>query len=36
MRRRRNLVFGVLAVGVIMSALVAVMLFFMGQSHPRF
>ena len=35
-RRRTKLVFGVLAVGIVMSVLVAVGLVYMGQMHPRF
>ena len=35
-RRRIKVVFGVLAVGVIMSILVAVGLVYLGQMHPRF
>jgi hypothetical protein len=35
-RRRTRLVVGVLAVGLIMSALVAVALIYMGQARPRF
>ena len=35
-RRRAKLVFGVLAVAIVMSALVAVALIYMGQTHPRF
>ena len=35
-RRRRKLVFAVLAVGIVMSALVAVALIYMAQTHPRF
>jgi len=34
-RRRAKLVFAVLAVGMVMSALVAVTLIYMGQMHPR-
>jgi hypothetical protein len=34
-RRRVKLVFGVLAVGIVMSALVAIALIYMGQMHPR-
>jgi len=34
-RRRVKLVFGVLAVAIVMSALVAVGLIYMGQMHPR-
>ena len=34
-RRRAKLVFAVLAVGIVMSALVAVALIYMGQMHPR-
>ena len=34
-RRRAQLVFAVLAVGIVMSALVAVALIYMGQVHPR-
>jgi hypothetical protein len=35
-RRRRKLVFAVLAVGIIMSGLVTMMLLYMGQARPRF
>jgi hypothetical protein len=35
-RRRTKLVFAVLAVGIVMSVLVAVGLVYMGQMHPRF
>ena len=35
-RRSAKLVFAVLAVGIVMSALVAVALIYMGQMHPRF
>jgi hypothetical protein len=35
-RRRTKLVFGVLAVGIVMSVLVAVGLVYLGQTHPRF
>ena len=35
-RRRRKLVFGVFAVGIIASALVAVALFYMSQARPHF
>jgi len=35
-RRRTKLVFAVLAVGIVMSLLVAVGLVYMGQTHPRF
>jgi hypothetical protein len=35
-RRRRNIVFAVLAVGIVMSAVVAVVLVYMGQIHPGF
>jgi hypothetical protein len=35
-RRRTQLVFAVLAVGLIMSALVAAGLIYLGQTHPRF
>jgi hypothetical protein len=35
-RRRRNLVFGVLAVAVIASVLLAVALFYMGRAKPGF
>ena len=35
-RKRIRVVFGVLAVGIVMSALVGVALFYMGQSHPHF
>jgi hypothetical protein len=35
-RRRAKLVVAVLAVGIVMSALVAVALIYMGQAHPRF
>ena len=35
-RRRAKIVFGVLAVGIVMSVLVAVGLVYMGQMHPRF
>ena len=34
-RRRRKLMFAVLAVAIVMSALVAVGLIYMGQLHPR-
>lgn len=34
-RRRAKLVFAVLAVGIVMSALVAIALIYMGQAHPR-
>jgi hypothetical protein len=34
-RRRAKVVFGVLAVGIVMSALVAIALIYMGQMHPR-
>jgi hypothetical protein len=34
-RRRVKLVFGVLAVGIIMSVLVAFGLVYLGQAHPR-
>jgi hypothetical protein len=34
-RRRAKLVLGVLAVGIVMSALVAVALIYMGQMHAR-
>jgi len=35
-RRRTKLVFAVLAVGIVMSLLVAVGLVYMGETHPRF
>jgi hypothetical protein len=35
-QRRRKLVFGVLAVGIIASALVAIALFYMSQAISRF
>ncbi len=35
-RRSVKLVLAVLAVGIVMSALVAVALIYMGQTHPRF
>jgi hypothetical protein len=35
-RRRTKVVFGVLAVGIVMSVLVAVGLVYIGQMHPRF
>ena len=35
-RRKIKIVFAVLAVGIVMSAVVAVMLVCMGQIHPRF
>ena len=35
-RRRAKLVCAVLAVGIVMSVLVAVGLVYMGQMHPRF
>jgi hypothetical protein len=35
-RRRAKIVFGVLAVGIVMSVLVAVGLVYLGQMHPRF
>jgi hypothetical protein len=35
-RRRIKLVFAVLAVGIVMSVLVAVGLVYFGQAHPRF
>jgi hypothetical protein len=37
MDRRKNtkLIFAVLAVGIVMSALVAVLIIYMGQMHPR-
>jgi hypothetical protein len=34
-RRRAWLTFGVLAVGIVVSALVVALLVFMGQAHPR-
>jgi uncharacterized integral membrane protein len=34
-RRRANVVWAVLAVGILMSALVAVLIIYMGQLHPR-
>ena len=34
-RRRAKLVFGVLAVGLVMSGLVAIALIYMGQMHLR-
>jgi hypothetical protein len=34
-RRRAKFVFGVLAVGIVMSVLVAVGLVYLGQMHPR-
>ncbi|HLH56464.1 MAG TPA: hypothetical protein VKY92_22950 [Verrucomicrobiae bacterium] len=36
LRRRRKLVFGVLAIGIMTSALVALALVYMGRSMPRF
>jgi hypothetical protein len=35
-RRRAKLVFAVMAVGIVMSVLVAVGLVYLGQMHPRF
>ena len=35
-RRKRNIVFAVLAVGIVMSGIVAVVLVYMGQVHPHF
>ena len=35
-RRRRSLVFGVLAVGIVVSALVAIALYYMSQATPSF
>jgi hypothetical protein len=35
-RRRTKLVFAVLAVGLVMSALVAVAFIYLGQTHPPF
>jgi hypothetical protein len=35
-RRRTQLVIGVLAVGIVMSVLVAMALIYMGRMHPRF
>ena len=35
-RRSAKLVLAVLAVGIVMSALVAVALIYLGQTHPRF
>ena len=35
-RRRRNLVVGVLAVGMIVSTVVAIALFYMSRSRPHF
>lgn len=35
-RRRTKVVFAVLAVGIVMSVLVALVLVYMGQRHPRF
>jgi len=35
-RRKRKLVFGVLVVGILASALVAIALFYMSKSLPRF
>jgi hypothetical protein len=35
-RRRAKLVFAVLAVGAVVSVLLAVGLFYMGKMHPRF
>ena len=34
-RRRTKVTFAVLAVGIVMSTLVAVALIYMGQMHPR-
>jgi hypothetical protein len=35
-RKKAKLAFAVIAVGMTISTLVAVMLFFMGRAHPRF
>ncbi len=35
-QRRRKVVFGVLAVGILASVLVAIALFYMSQAIPRF
>jgi len=35
-RKRAKIAFAAVAVGMTISALVAVMLFFMGRAHPRF
>jgi hypothetical protein len=35
-RRRMKIVFAVLAVGIVMSAVVAVLLVYIGQMHPHF
>jgi hypothetical protein len=35
-RRKFNLALGVLAVGIVISGLLAVALFFMGQTRPRY
>jgi hypothetical protein len=35
-RRKRKIAFAVLAVGIVMSAVVAVVLVYMGQMHPHF
>lgn len=35
-RRKRKIVFAVLAVGIVMSAVVAVVLVYLGQMHPHF
>jgi uncharacterized integral membrane protein len=35
-RRRAKVTFGVLAVGILVSALVVVLLVFMGREHPHF
>jgi hypothetical protein len=35
-RRRRKLVFGVLAVGIIASTLVAIALYYISQARPHF
>jgi hypothetical protein len=35
-QRKAKIIFAVLTVGVAVSALVGVMLFFMGRIHPRF
>jgi hypothetical protein len=34
-RRKTKLVFGVLAVGIVMSALVAALIVYLGQMYPR-
>jgi hypothetical protein len=35
-QRKAKIIFAVLAVGFVVSALVGVMLFFIGRVHPRF